>query len=206
MTQDELCELMTFVAEQEALSMRTIMIAECVSFDDATGTVTVQPLIKMIDATTDESFTPSQLTNIPVKMFGSGNWFITHRPEKGDVCLLKVADRGIENWKQSGGLSEPKRGRHHNSNDAIADFGINDYTKALNGIKRGIDIRSRDGLTSVHVSDSEVSVTINGKPLVSVTESSAEFNVPSFKINGVEVVGHVHGGVTSGSASTAPMV
>lgn len=219
-------ELLDFAIEQALLKVRTIMLAECVSFNEERNTVNVQPLImkKAINSTEPEMLPVIQ--DIPVGYYGAGGVVITYKPEAGDVCELHVSDRSIEQWKKKGGITDPQRARHHDFNDSIAYFGLNEYDNAYQALRGGMDIRTRDGNTSINLVDGNVEVEIGNTPIMTLTSGEAVFSVPvkapsaeidttvtaatvsastSLEVAGTEMKEHVHGGVTRGTQNTDPV-
>lgn len=189
-------DLISHAINQMALSLRTIMIAECVSFNAEKNTVTVQPLLMKKELSDNEAKIAQQIQDVPVSYYGSGGHVITHYPVKGDVCAIKIVDRSIEGWKKVGGVFDPKKLRHHNINDSIADFGINHYSAAFQNIKDGIDIRTRDGQSSLNLNGGELSFTSGGVEVFTANASIVDFKVPikapSAIINNKELDGHLH--------------
>ena len=208
-------EKIDFIIEQSLLRTRTFMVAECVSFDSERNTVSVQPLIQTKVRGDSEPINLPIIQNVPVAFYGAGNVVITYKPEKGDTCELWINDRSIEQWKNKGGITDPQRARHHDMSDAVAYFGLNEYGKAYPDLKGGMDIRTRDGNTSLHLIDQNVEVQINNAPIMTLTSNEVAFTVPikaptgefkdSLKIANKEVKEHVHGGVASGGSKTDPL-
>lgn len=208
-------ELLGWLVEQSALSLRTEMLAECVNFDEDRNTVTVQPLI-MRKLFKDEKAKPiPPIQNVPVAYYGAGDVTLTFKPQKGDVCVLHIIDRSIEQWKNKGGVTDPQRSRHHNMNDAVAYFGLNEYGRAYKNLKGGFDMRTRDGQTSLHLEQGVIDFTVDGVQTGVMTSSLMEFFVPvkapvgdftdSLLAGGDEVVEHTHGGISRGGANTDPL-
>lgn len=199
-------EKLDFVIEQFLLKTRTIMVAECVEFNEQRNTVSVQPLIQRKGIGETEASNLPIIQDVPVSYYGGGGVVITYKPEKGDVCELWINDRSIEQWKKKGGITDPQRARHHNFSDAVAYFGLNEYDNAYQNLKGGMDIRTRDGNTSLHLIDQSVEVQINNAPIMTLTSSSATFTVPikgpegdfsdSLKVANKEVDNHDHNGTT----------
>ena len=208
-------EKLDFIIEQSLLRTRTFMVAECVSFNEERNTVSVQPLIQRKGIGEEEASNLPIIQNVPVAFYGAGNVVMTYKPGKGDVCELWINDRSIEQWKNKGGITDPQRARHHDMSDAVAYFGLNEYDKAYQNLKGGMDIRTRDGNTSLHLIDQSVEVQINNTPIMTLTSSEVVFTVPikapvgefadSLKAGGDEVVEHDHGGIVPGGSKTAPL-
>lgn len=219
-------EKLDFIIEQSLLKTRTIMIAECVSFNESRNTVSVQPLIQRKGIGESASSNLPIIQDVPVAYYGGGGVVITYKPAKGDTCELWINDRSIEQWKKKGGITDPQRARHHNFSDAVAYFGLNEYDNAYANLKGGIDVRTRDGNTSLHLVDQSVEVQIGNTPIMTLTSGSATFSVPviapsaqmdttvtaqtvtaitSLTVADKEMNDHTHSGVTRGTKNTDPV-
>lgn len=225
-------EMLDEVIRQALLAVRTIMVAECVSFNEERNTVSVQPLIQTKKNGETISKNLPVIQDVPIAYYGAGGVVMTYKPVKGDVCELHISDRSLEQWKKKGGVTDPQRSRHHNMTDAIAYFGLNEYENAYGSLRGGMDIRTRDGNTSINLVDGVVEVEIESTPIMTLTNSQATFTVPiqapsatldttleagasvsapnvegtsSLKVSGTEMDNHVHGGVTRGTQSTDPV-
>lgn len=197
-------EASAYVMDQYAYGLRTCMIAQCVSFDAAKNCVTVQPLLQTkID---DKVSSLPVIAGVPVGFYQAGGFAVTHKPTKGDVCLLLINDRSIAQWKLKGGITDPASPQHHNFNDAIAYFGINDFTKPIPSIKDGIDIRSKDGGSSLNITGSTATLKLGGTAIFTATASGVTFNVPvtapDIREGTIRVGTHKHTGVTTGGGTS----
>lgn len=96
--------------------MRVAIPAEVVSFDEATKTATIRPLIKE----TDEE--PAVVQGVPLLGFkfkdGDAVKGSTIFVEPGDVVLVVCADREIKN-ALTGRAAKPDTSRMHSLNDAV---------------------------------------------------------------------------------------
>ena len=213
--------------DSNMLRQRTIMIGEVISFDGDKNTVVVQPsLQRLFDG--DES--PSNLpiiNDVPACFFGSGGFWITTKPKKGDNCLLFISDRSIERWKLTGGIVSPGKKRHHDMTDAVAYFGLNSTNNAIPNIEPDcLHLRSKDGQSGIKIKDDSIEVHHNNFPVVTmsvdsvnisiagvnvcaITSAGVAFSVPvtapSFTDGGGIVLGtHTHTG-DSGGTTSAPL-
>lgn len=214
-------EASAFVMDQYAYGLRTVMIAECISFDAAKNCVTVQPLLQSCIDGVVGNIPP--ISGVPVGYYQAGGFVMTHKPAKGDVCMLLINDRSIEQWKIKGGITDPKSPQHHNMNDAIAYFGLNAFNKAVSGVKSGMDIRSKDGNVSLNVNASSIvskvgtsthtlsassySLSVGGTNVMSATSSGVTLSVPvsmpqGATINDIQFNTHKHTGVQTGSGTS----
>lgn len=214
-------ESMGYLIDQGALLLRTMLIAQCVSFDEARNCVTVQPLLQTnIDGIVQNM---PLIQDVPVAYYQAGGFVITHKPQKGDTCMLLISDRNIAGWKLKGGITDPRSPQHHNINDAVAYFGINAFPDAVQAVKGGIDVRSLDGSVSLNVTSSEItskvgasthtlsasaySLSVGGTPVMTASASAAEFLVPTSLPVGSSFGGksfdtHRHTGVQTGSGTS----
>ena len=118
-------------------SLNVAVPGEVVSYDTDARTATIQPTIRDWGSTDD----PPLLLDVPVFMWG--NYQIT--PQKGDSCLVIFADRCIDSWLQSGGVSSPLVARFHSMSDGFAFVGFNrtggqDFPTILDSFVKKADI------------------------------------------------------------------
>lgn len=196
-------ELFDEVINQALLMTRTIMIAECVSFNEERNTVDVQPALKRkFSNKADASLLPI-IRDVPVAFYGAGGVVVTYKPEPGDVCELHIVDRAIDAWKKLGGIVDPAKPRHHDMSDAVAYFGLNAFPDAYQNLRGGMDVRTRDGSTSLNVIAGSIVATVGGTKVATMTPSKVVFDVPieapKVKAAGKELAGHTHGGVQGGN-------
>lgn len=198
-------ETADYVFDNKSLRLRTIMIGECISFNEGKNSVDVQPLLQRKVNGVVENM--PVVTDVPVGFFGAGDVVVTCLPKKGDVCIMFISDRSLTQWKLKGGITDPAMGRHHHATDAIAYFGINPFNAAYPGINAGIDIRTRDGGTSFNVQNGLINMTINNVPVALFGQDGISFMVPvsapdisTPSVQSYEA--HTHGGVESGPSRT----
>lgn len=199
-------ELFDWHFDQAMLMTRTIMIAECVSFNEDRNTVDVQPAIMRRFTDTKKVSMLPMVRDVPVAFYGAGGVTITYKPVSGDNCILMVSDRAIDAWKKLGGIVDPAKPRHHDMSDAVAYFGINAFPDAYQNLRGGMDVRTRDGSTSLNVLAGSIVATVGGTKVATMTASKVVFDVPieapKVKAAGKELAGHAHGGVTTGNQNS----
>ena len=197
-------ESLLYSMDQNALTLRTMMLAECVSFDAGRNCVTVQPLLQTNIDGNVSNIPP--IKDVPVGFYQAGGFVITHKPAAGDVCMLLISDRNITGWKLTGGIVDPKSPQHHNMNDAVAYFGLNAFPDAIGGIKGGIDIRSKDGGNSLNVASGTATLTLGGTEIFTATASGVAFSVPvtapQVTAGGIALTTHKHTGVETGGGTS----
>lgn len=204
-------ELLDSAVEQSIMVARTIMIGECVSFDEAKNTVSVQPVLKTRKRGWTDARAMPVIQDVPVAFYGAGGVVVTYKPVAGDCCELRVCDRAIDLWKKRGGIVDPQKPRHHNISDAIAYFGLNPYPSAYKSLRGGLDMRTRDGSTSLNVTGGEIVATVGGTKVAKFGGSSVQFLVPvempklttpSAIIGGKEMNNHTHPYTDDGNQMT----
>lgn len=156
--------------DSSTLRLRTVMIAQVVSFDAETNTVDVQPCIKRKFMGDEDAGALPIIGDVPVMYFGGGGFWITITPRKDDYCVLLISDRSLEQWKLVGGIVNPQMKRHHDMTDACAYFGINPFEDALEDVMEDtLHLRSRDGKAGVSIEDDKVSVHLDDKKVIDMT-------------------------------------
>ena len=199
-------ELFDWHFHEAMLATRTIMLAECISFDESRNTVNVQPLLKRKLSNQPEASLAPVIQDVPVAFYGAGGVVVTYKPVAGDVCELHIVDRAIDAWKKLGGIVDPAKPRHHDMSDAVAYFGLNAYPNAYKNLRGGMDIRTRDGSTSLNVLAGSILATVGGVKVATMTSSKVVFDVPieapKVKAAGKELAGHTHGGITIGNQNS----
>jgi len=109
-----------------------------------------------------------------------------------------ASDRSLTRWKQAGGVIDPGERRRHNLTDSVAFFGLNHFAAAYQNIKEGIDIRTRDGQTSLNLTAGQLALSIGGAPIFTASDGAVAFSVPisapEATIAGRVFTTHRHGG------------
>lgn len=185
--------------------LRTAQPGQVTAVDLARNTVDVQPCL--MGKLRGQPANPLPIVlSVPIVYYGAGDFVVTHEPKPGDFCLLLACDRSMSIWKQTGGVVDPVERRRHNLTDSVAFFGLNGFAAAYQAIKDGIDMRSRDGQTSLHINDSQLDLSIGGTPIFTATSASVAFNVPIIApeatIGGIVFTPHEHTGGTEPDGTT----
>lgn len=113
--------------------------AKVVSFDPATQSVSVQPLLVRVLIDEDESpvaLPIPVISNVPVLYAAGGGWSITYPLNPDDIVYLTFAERSIDEWLDavSGKLVTPAQTRKHDLSDAVAIPGIRPRTAPIPNI------------------------------------------------------------------------
>lgn len=208
--------------ESKLKDLHTSMPGIIASFNAATQTATVQPAIKRIFKTreeTDELLTPSAippLINVPVQFPRAGGFCMTFPVKKGDECLLVFSERSIDYWHRSGGVKNPGGKRFHHLSDAVAIMAISSIPNAIVDFATdGVEIKKEGGAGSIKITDngqieinsdaninltSSGSVEINSDANINLTSSSTVGIIASsFNVTGVSVF---NGAVSVNGAAT----
>lgn len=97
--------------------------ARVLSYDDATHTCSVQPLIKRAyqnEAGERVAETQPVIQGVPVAFLGGGGARIKFPVLPGHTVLLVYCSSSIDRYKIQGGLVDPQDDRRHHLSDAIA--------------------------------------------------------------------------------------
>lgn len=114
-----------------------------VSYDEATQTAAVQPIVRARYRTPDGESTQyklPQLPKVPVAFPQGGNCSITWPLVVGDDVLLVVAERSLAEWKAGGGLPgdiSPRDPRRFDLSDAVAIAGLSSPAHPLAQVLAG---------------------------------------------------------------------
>lgn len=203
--ESEFDESIAFIFSSLMKRVHTSNIGIVTQFNESTNTVDVQPCLMRKMTGSNTKMLPV-IKNCPVYFYGAGGFAITFKPEPGDVCDLHFNERSLDVWKQTGGIVDPSMPRSHNLTDAKAYFGINAYTNAYQGLRDGMDIRTRDGLTSVLVKDSSIELRVGGSLVATFGSGGIQLAVPidgpSGTFGGIKVESHKHGQVQPGGGQS----
>jgi len=200
--------------------VHTILPGQIISFDPVEQLADVQPeLQRNIDS---ELVNLPVLSKIPVRFLKSGDFTITFPLKEGDEVSIYVIERSIDNWLEDGGIQSPNDTRKFDLSDAfIVPVLYSQTQKIENFDPDNMVIKSTNG-------NSKITLKTDGTVLMETTanteitsaktiinndlEVTGKITAPtieaatSLKIGTAEVKDHVHGGVTSGGANTAPLV
>jgi hypothetical protein len=104
----------------------TCMPGRVVSYDAASRTASVQPLIRAKDWQTGETFERPTVPRVPVMFPGGAGALIVWELAAGDEVLLMFASRDLSTWRSSssGEQAEPAIERRFSLSDAICLAGF----------------------------------------------------------------------------------
>jgi len=167
-----LYEVISNIVESRLVELHTSMPAEVVSYDDSTGYVSVQPLIKKKYIDQESLIELPVIPNVPVAFYRTKNAFISMPIAKGDVGHIQFSERSLDIWKNLGGSVDPMDTRKHHLTDAVFYLGgypSNDHFKGVD--KKDIHIQNKsgefilkpDGAFSFKNSIGEIAMSKDGK-------------------------------------------
>lgn len=113
--------------DEQASNMHTCMPGEVVEYDAATNTAQVKPLLgkSQFDEEGNELSLPyPNMYTVPVVWPRSSGYVFRFPVEAGDTCLLVFAEADIENWQDTGKVSDPEDDRRFDLSDAVAFMGF----------------------------------------------------------------------------------
>lgn len=102
--------------------IRTHLPGQVVSYDPATNTAEIQPVVNTVRFRDAENLTTKQLPvlrDVPVQLPGSGKGWLAFTPAVGTYGTLHISDRELETWLATGGIVDPQDIRMHSISDAI---------------------------------------------------------------------------------------
>lgn len=189
--------------------LRTGQPGIVIAFNSDNNTVQVQPCLQGKLRGKPASSLPPVL-DVPVMFYGAGDYVITNKPKAGDVCYLVASDRSLSRWKIAGGVVDPGERRRHDLTDSVAMFGLNSFGQAYPGIKDGIDVRTRDGLTSLNLLAGSMTLEIGGAEIFTASAGTVAFSVPitapEATIAGRVFTAHTHSDVQPGTGTSGDVV
>ena len=172
---------------------------------NADGTVNVQPTVQdrilSVDGTQAWQNLPLCL-NCKVIYFGGGGYVVTTPIAIGDEALLIFACRDISAWSQLGGVQPQSELRQHHLSDAFVLVGPRSLPNAISNVSTNtLQIRSLDGTEYIELAPSGV-INLVAPGGVNITGNLNVSGEGTFKSSHT-VTAHKHGGVATGSSSTA---
>lgn len=148
------------------------------------------------------------LIDVPVIALGGGDGALTFPISGGDECLVLFNDRDLDNWFAGGGsggaVATP---RLHSFSDGLILVGIRSLANVIpNYNGSATELRTRDGLTKIIVSQDSVKVVV-GPGMVLEVDSTGKFKV--LNVGGVDLIAAVvqlFNDVATGETAAGPLV
>lgn len=115
--------------ERALFELHTGLPARVQSYDPATQSAVVQPLIQRVYLDPDgvaRIYTLPPISNVPVLFLAGGGW-VLHMPlAEGDLAYLTFAERSLDTWLDTDGQTpvDPLIARKHDLSDAVLHPGL----------------------------------------------------------------------------------
>ena len=173
------------IAKATTDAVCTNIVCQVVSYDDATNTCSLQPVVKVIrsnDPNNMGSMELPQLDNITVYQGGSGKFLLSVAPAVGSYGNLVVSDASLENWIIEGGIVNPTRTRRHHPNDGIFYPGVYPQKEDGNNGKLQSPVKTDRISLRTRAGDVEISILDDDSVLIETT-GAVIINCDSAAIN-----------------------
>lgn len=146
-------EISSQAADSSRAELHTLLPAEIVDFDAEKQEATIKILHKPKLNGKEVPF--PQLKKVPVVFPRGGGYALTWPIKAGDPGNIKITERNIDAWYESGEASPADTNRMHDLSDAIFEPGgmrsgpqkVGDFNTA------GAELRSLDGQTKITIGD-----------------------------------------------------
>jgi hypothetical protein len=153
---------------------------EVTAVSDDRKTVTVKPLIKLLDAA-GKSYTRAPIVDVPVITTGGGGYVMSFNVEVGDKGWIETSDRDISIYKQQYNESAPNTRRMHSYSDARFIPDVMSGIEIDSGDASAIVIQKLDG--SVKISMSDDKIVIKHPTAIELETQSIDFKISGqFKV------------------------
>jgi hypothetical protein len=185
-------EMLSAAMDSRAKDINIALPGTIVSYDPATQSCSVKPLIRDIFRDEEgEDVTDSLpiINKVPVMTFGGGGYRITFPIKKGDPVLIIFCDRSIDKWLATGGEVDPRDGRRHNLNDAIVIPGLRSFKTPVSDVDEAHLTIGEEGGVQAKFTGSDIQV---GGSEALATKAAIEAYVQGYVQEAI--VNHVHVG------------
>lgn len=159
-----------------------------VSFDPATQTATIQPVVRGLIPNDDGDLIGEDLPpipNVPVLMFRTSTLSITSPMAKGDTVLLIFNTRAPTEWRTTGETGTPADARLHGIGYPVA---IPGYLSNIATVPDTDDSIGRPGGLRIHWGDGVVNVGDGTLKVALADKVTAQLNTLKSAISGAVVV------------------
>lgn len=173
--------------------------AKVIAYDRATNRASVQAMIAIVN-TENQLIERAQIASIPVFQMGAGGFVMSWPVKPNDLGWIKANDRDISLFLKSLTVSAPNTARKHTFSDAVfyPDTMFKNVQINVEDAENLV-IQKLDGSVRIALWDDKVKITapeiVLDTPIVTCTGDVIA--------SGISLVHHIHGGVTTGSGSTA---
>jgi hypothetical protein len=145
------------------------------------------------------------LKNVPVSLTGSSEFFLAFALSEGDQGLVVFSEQSIDQWRTKGTNTSPGDiGRHTMSGGVFWPGGVRSIAKTLTDVLTSGALFGKKGGCQLRAKDATMEVTSGGAAAAigGFVALAALVDAELAKIQAA-LTGHVHGGVTIGTGSTA---
>lgn len=134
------------------------------------------------------------LTDVPVQILGTSDYFITFPIVKGTECLVVFGDMCIDAWWQSGGVQNQVEKRRHDLSDGFAIVGPRSQANLVSDYSmEGVQLRNKSGNALVSIQGNTINISTTGT--VNIGSGDVIINSRVF-------LEHTHEGVVPGGGNT----
>lgn len=178
------------------MKMEKVAPAQIINYDREKNRATVQILNYSITSTGDK-IARKPLNDIPVQVFGGGEFCLSFPIKQGDIGFLIAADSDISVWKKLLQLFAPATYQKHRYKDGIF------FPLILNGFTFSADdenavlLTSTDGNTKISLKPDNITLTADN---IVINTTSAEINANTAVITADSTINGnltVNGNITS---------
>lgn len=176
-------------------------------------TVAVQPTVQ--GTITDKEGNVSDinlpvLPDVPIVWPRAGGFALTFPVKPEDEVLVVFASRCIDAWWQEGTVSPAMEARTHDLSDGFAILAPTSQPKRLVNVSaENVQLRNEAGSSVIEI-DAAGNIALRTDGTLRITAGQIVVEGPVTQSggsvvldDGVDHVGHVHGGVTTGSGTTS---
>ena len=197
---------MNFIIRSALSGLRTAMPVKVIAVSNAggispIGTVDVQPLVSAVDGN-GTAWEHGIIYNVPYMRIQGGSNGIILDPIVGDVGIATVCDRDISTVKNTGAVSAPGSNRKNDMSDMV-------YLMTIIGAAPTQYVQFNSSGITVH---SPIKVNITAPEIDAIADTLIHLTAPTvtvdassvFRVNSaaIQLNGHKHGGVQTGSGQT----
>jgi hypothetical protein len=194
------------VAREMQKDIHTSLPGQIVSFDAATQTATVKPLIQrqLVDGTVIDI---PDCQDVPVHHPRGGNIAFTFPVAAGDECLLCFSERAIDFWHENGGAQLPSEYRMHDYSDAFAFVGFSSKPNAIKNVATdAAELRTLDGKTRIRLEADMVTAGDLANAVAAVRADVLNLIIQALASHVHPVTVAVSGAVGTGTSLASPQL
>jgi hypothetical protein len=182
--------------------LHTSLPARVLSYDAATQTCSVRPMVRRPLPTVSDGLVHEALPDVhqvPVCWPRAGAWFVHMPLAAGDFVLVVCAERDFARWRQTGDVGDATDIRNHTLSHAIAIPGVYPRTRQLSDTPSDALVIGKDGGATVRIK-------ANGDILIgtNATELVALANLVKSRIDTIQAAFDTHTHTVSGGATLVP--